>query len=85
MIGKTKKSQGMPIEIIIIAALALIVLVVLAVILANRTGIFTKDLQSCPAKQGECTPGTKCPSNKALITNTDCKKDQVCCIQVFNA
>ena len=78
-----KKAQGMPINVLIIAALALIVLLVLAAIFTGRVRIFSENLQSCPAKQGDCTPGTKCPSNKVLITNTDCPTDKVCCVQVY--
>lgn len=82
---KNKKSQGMPINVIIIAALALVVLVVLLAIFTGRIKIFSENLQSCAAKQGECELGSKCPSNKALITNTDCPKDKVCCVTVFGA
>lgn len=84
-----KKSQGMPINVIIVAALALIVLVVLAAIFTGRVKIFSESLQSCTAKQGSCElySGTqpKCPSsNQAMITNTDCEKGKICCIQVFD-
>ena len=79
-----KKSQGMPINVIIIAALALIVLVILLAIFMGRVKIFSESLQSCPAKQGHCEKGMICPSNMALITNTDCPKDQICCVQVLN-
>ena len=89
MVKKSKRAQGMPINVIIIAALALIVLVVLAVIFTGRVKIFSESLQSCAAKQGSCEQyrGTqpKCPSsNQAVITNTDCEKNKVCCIQVFD-
>ena len=82
---KREKAQGMPINVINIAALALIVLVILLAIFTGRIKIFSENLQSCPAKQGECEPGSKCPPNKALVTNTDCPKDKVCCVTVFNA
>ena len=82
---KNNKSQGMPINVIIIAALALIVLVVLATLLGGRLKIFSESLQSCAAKQGDCIAGDKCPTSKALVTNTDCKKGEVCCVQVFSS
>ncbi len=90
MVKIHKKSQGMPINVIIIAALALIVLVVLAAIFTGRVKIFSENLQSCAAKQGQCEKGPLCPSNKALVTNTNCpegdpdKEKKFCCVQVFN-
>ena len=79
-----RKSQGMPINVIIIAALALIVLFVLITIFTGRVKIFSESLQSCTAKQGQCYPKS-CPSNSALVTNTDCPKDNVCCVQVLSS
>ena len=89
MVKKSKRAQGMPINVIIVAALALIVLVVLATIFTGRVKIFSESLQSCAAKQGSCEPYTgtpKCPSsNQAVITNTDCDtQKKVCCVQVFD-
>ena len=91
MFKNNKKSQGMPINVIIIAVLALIVLVVLTAIFTGRVKIFSETLQSCAAKQGKCEnyDGTfpKCPSqNQAIVTNTDCdtnKPKQICCVQVL--
>lgn len=91
MININRKSQGMPINVIIIAALALIVLVVIILIFTGRTKIFSEDLQSCPGRQGRCSE-KPCESNEAFIPNTDCtklakekqSKDDKCCVQVFN-
>lgn len=84
-----KKSQGMPVNVMIIAVLALIVLIVLVAIFTGRTKLFSQDLQSCTSKQGQCDEN--CGANRAFIANTDCpdiakkestKKDK-CCIEVF--
>lgn len=80
---KSRKSQGMPINVIIIAALALIVLIVLSALFTGRIGILAKDLESCATKQGQCKD-VPCSSNEAVVPNAKCdKKDQVCCIIVF--
>jgi len=84
MVGINRRSQGMPVNVIIIAVLALIVLVVLTVIFTGRVRIFSSTLESCQAKQGQCENGQLCSGNKALIINTDCKTPQVCCVQVLN-
>ena len=87
------KSQGMPVNVIIIAALALIVLVVLAAIFTGKLRIFSTTLESCAAKQGECDVGPLCPTNKAMVTGTNCPetaqdkqspKKGICCVTVFN-
>lgn len=86
----TRKSQGMPINVIIIAALALVVLFVLIMIFTNQTGKTVSSLESCAGKQGQCKE--KCESNEALVVNTDCSKlakdkkskEDKCCVQVFS-
>lgn len=52
-----RKAQGLPLNVIIIAALALIVLIVLIVIFTGRAGIFTRTLASCKDKGGFCCEG----------------------------
>lgn len=42
-----KKAQGMSLNVIIIAALGLLVLVILAAIFVGRTGLFTKEVDKC--------------------------------------
>ena len=87
MVKVSKKAQGMPINVIIIAALALMVLVVVVVIFSGRVRIFSQNLESCTAKQGQCEKGPICLNNKALITNTDCdtkRPKEICCVEVFN-
>lgn len=62
-----KKAQGLSVNVIIIAAIALIVLVVLVAIFTGRLGLFSKGLgeattcvQICQARginQGDCSIG----------------------------
>ena len=94
MIRNNPKSQGMPVNVIIIAVLALIVLLVLTVIFTGRVRIFSSTLESCSAKQGQCETGPLCPTNKAMVTGTNCpetaqdkqsqSKKSICCVQVFS-
>ena len=52
-----KKAQGLSLNVIIIAAIGLLVLVVLAIIFTGRTGIFVKESDKCDVKfgsSGEC-------------------------------
>lgn len=74
---KAKKSQGMPINVIIIAVIVLIVLVVLIAIFAERAGIFSKQMKSCEQNGGNCVPKEECEDK---IANFECPKDKVCCI-----
>jgi len=49
-----KKAQGMSLNVIIIAALGLLVLVVLAIIFTGRTGVFVKESDKCDVQRGKC-------------------------------
>ena len=89
MVKNNKRGQSLPINAIIIAALAMIVLVVVAAIFTGRARIFAKDLESCSAKQGKCEK--TCGSGKAIVTNVKCPETKqeekegknVCCITVL--
>jgi uncharacterized membrane protein len=50
----SSKAQGMPINIIIIAAISLLVLVILVLIFTGRTTIFTKESGNCVNNGGTC-------------------------------
>ena len=49
-----KKAQGISINVIIIAAIALLVLVVLSIIFLGRLGVFSKQVNECENKGGKC-------------------------------
>ena len=56
-----KKGQGISINTIIIAAIALLVLVVLAAVFTGRMGIWTRETQNCEPSIGKCAPaGVSC-------------------------
>jgi len=52
-----KKAQGLSMNVIIIAAIALIVLVVLIMIFTGRMGLFTGGIKTCPSMGGFCVAG----------------------------
>ena len=86
MLKRNRKSQGMPINVIIIAALGLIVLFVLILIFTNQTGKSVSSLQSCGGIAGRCTDaGKNCEDTEVEKTGTKlCPQDtQKCCIKVF--
>ncbi len=49
---KRKKSQGLPLNTIIVAILVLIVLVIIVLIFTGRMAIFRKGIEDCASKGG---------------------------------
>jgi hypothetical protein len=82
----------MPLNIVVIAIIALLVLVVLGWIFSTQAGRFVHSLDSCQAKKGHCmSPNTACASNETIFLTADCKyvpetkgkTEGQCCISVF--
>ena len=84
--AKNKKSQNIAINMIVWAALALIVLFVAIAIFSGMMGKSAKDLESCWLRGGGCSD-TACGHDEAEIKNTkECKegsKKPYCCVKVF--
>ncbi|MEM4336437.1 MAG: hypothetical protein QXG86_00335 [Candidatus Woesearchaeota archaeon] len=59
-----KKAQGMSLNVVIIAALGLLVLVVLSIIFTGRTGIFVRESDKCTTKYGN--------AGRCVAVETDC-------------
>jgi len=88
-----KKAQGLSLNVIIIAALALLVLVILAVIFMGRTGMFRRESGNCGAMGGSCSR-TGCTGDYTREVGYDCDLDGdgttgegraidgVCCVSV---
>lgn len=78
---KGKKGVDISVNVIIVAALALIVLVVLFAIFTGRLGGFSLAVQSCADKSGTCmasnSEGTSanCGSDSTVLKGTDCEKE----------
>ena len=85
-----KKSQGLSINVIIIAVLALAVLLVLIVIFTGGIGKTSQNLGSCTTKGGMCQqPDGKCPEGYSIpiFVSGDCenaKTKNLCCIKINN-
>ncbi len=79
-----KKGQGISINVIIVAAVALLVLVVLSVIFLGRFGVFSQKTVSCEGQGGSCVVGP-CPGGLRaydiwVCPNTPTGATQTCCI-----
>jgi hypothetical protein len=78
-----KKAQGLPMNVIIIAALALLVLVIIAVIFAGWGKIFSQKTKECVATGGKCVDvcgvgdGADYPTEHPTAK---CDDNQKCCI-----
>ena len=76
-----KKAQGISINTVIIAAIALVVLVVLVAIFTGRIGLFSKgigEVSTCKSLGGTCinAPCSQSPSTpERVLGATDCGKD----------
>ena len=78
-----KKADGMPFWIIVMAVIALIVMIVLIGIFGKKTTEFTEELQSCQLKGGECSAAA-CGDNAQEMQDTNCKKEEHCCVVLGN-
>lgn len=81
---KSKKAQGISINVIIIAAIALLVLVVLSVIFLGKLNVFGEQTASCETQGGQCNVGICNPGQIKYpvwsCDNTPAGAAQVCCI-----
>ena len=85
----SKKAQGLSMNVIIIAAIALLVLVILAIIFIGRMGTTTKNIDKC---KGDCVDSREeCKElygTYADTTSDPCfaadggRTDEVCCITI---
>src|SRR3989338_9015190 len=66
-----KRAQGISINVIVVAAIALLVLVVLSVVFLGRFGLFTQQSADCENKGGSCVVGA-CPTGTNTYTAWVC-------------
>jgi len=79
-----KKSQGISMNTIIIAAIALLVLVILAVIFTQRMGWWSRSSQDCDKFDGDCSK-TTCDTGYIEHPTAVCDKQEYgakakCCV-----
>jgi len=86
-----RKAQGMSLNVIIIAALGLLILVVLAIIFTGRTGIFVREVEKCAGTCVEFKDKCTGPYSKIVAQGCDLNgdgkwttnaEDGFCCITV---
>lgn len=81
-----KKGQGISMNVIIVAAIALLVLVVLSIIFLGKSETFGRETAACENKGGQCESGS-CGADQDEY-NTPypgwrCEvEDEVCCIRL---
>lgn len=81
------KAQGMSINVIIIAVLALLVLVVLAFIFTGKIGQFSKTTANCEAISGNqceytCESGYVQDNTRGCFDDDSEPTGEVCCIPI---
>ncbi len=72
---KQKKAQGLSLNVIIIAAMALIVLVVVVSIFLGKAGFFGENTESCEFNGGKCIDAADCTYR---LPDFECAEG-VCC------
>lgn len=68
-----KKGQGLSMNVIIVAALAIIVLLIVGMIFSGKMKSFGGTMQSCTAQDGYCSTTTASPQCSAEYGYKDCK------------
>jgi hypothetical protein len=76
-----KKAQGLSMNMIILAAIALIVLIVLVVIFYGKAKSFSASAEDCKQKGGDCQPKTQSCDGPNL-GQMGCADDQFCCMKM---
>jgi hypothetical protein len=85
-----KRGQGISMNVIIIAAIALLVLVVLSVIFLSRSGLFARETVNCRQNGGVCVDNDEaCPGThpisyfswKCLKADNSVDTELKCCIE----
>lgn len=88
----SKKSQGISIHVLIVAAVALVVLIVLIAIFTGKINVFSKTYgetteeaagRVCSAQGGRCITAANCGTTQIINAPAagwiDCTDNQVCC------
>ena len=75
-----RKSQGLPMNVIIIAAIVLIALIVIIAVFTGRFGIFSKNMKSCEMNGGNCVKPGECENAPVDFECPEGKEKKVCCI-----
>ncbi|MBS3127908.1 hypothetical protein J4410_02090 [Candidatus Woesearchaeota archaeon] len=85
-----RKAQELSLNVIIIAALGLIVLVIVVLIFMRESGDTSDTLNSCYTQAGQCYDGEfpmSCPNGTSYLYGGNCPDNteganQICCISL---
>ena len=77
-----KKGVEMSMNVIIIAAIGLLILLILAFLVVNYVNRTDKGLKSCTAQYGG-TCQASCENIDSQVSNTDCENSGKVCCKVF--
>ena len=67
-----KKCQGLSMNMIVLAILALLILVVLSFVFTGQTIKWKKTLNDCVSKGGDCVPKNSCSTQGGSVLDLDC-------------
>lgn len=86
-IMQNKKGQGMPVNVIIIAVLALLVMVIVAFVFTGKFAEFSKRINDCEAVAGNaceysCAEGYTQDSSRKCFEGNKVDTSKVCCVPV---
>lgn len=76
---RAKKSAGLSFEIIIVAAIGLVILIIMLMVFGDKVNLFSKSIE-CKARGGTCLSGlgsgnNECPADKPIIMfSNECDK-----------
>lgn len=77
------KKAELAMDMIVMAALALVVLVVLLLFFTGKIGAVNKSLSDCQNQGGSCIDAEQCNSAyQGSIVNFTCSSGNVCCISL---
>ncbi len=82
-----KKAQGLSLNTVVIAAIALLVLIIIASIFSGKLSLFSTDTRLCENKgdRAHCVDAEECPAGEAKVgdfSNTNCRKS--CCLPLYD-
>jgi hypothetical protein len=76
-----KKAQGISMNVIIIAAIALLVLVILAVLVLRAGGGIAEGTSCLGVEGADCVSDDTCPDNYVRDRSKGCSEEgQICCV-----
>lgn len=80
-----RRGQGISINMVIIAAIALLVLIIAAIMITKSGANLDKNAgtKSCLANGGVCSTGTQCQEGYTSITGACSDTTQICCRYSF--